>query len=95
MQELTPDYTVKSPEAAVMRQHMRSEILELLNGLDLRERQVIVLRYGLKDHQPRSLEEIGKIFQVSKEWIRKIEKKALKKLREPGTCQRLGHYMNL
>ncbi|KAK4742822.1 hypothetical protein SAY87_000823 [Trapa incisa] len=93
--EVTPDHTIKDPKAAVMRQHMRSEILELLNGLDLRERQVIALRYGIKDQQPRSLEEIGKIFQVSKEWIRKIEKKALKKLRDPGTCQRLSHYMNL
>ncbi|XP_031382739.1 RNA polymerase sigma factor sigC-like isoform X2 [Punica granatum] len=93
--ELAPDLAIKSPEKTVMRQHLRSEIYELLNGLDVREKQVLMLRYGLRDHRPRSLEEIGRIFRVSKEWIRKIEKKALKKLRDLETCQSLSHYLNL
>lgn len=93
--EFTADKSIKSPEEAVMRQHMIKEIHGLLNGLGLRERQVLILRFGLGDHQRRSLEEIGRRFCVSKEWIRKIERKALTKLRDEETCRNLRHYLHL
>ncbi|KAA8525195.1 hypothetical protein F0562_006941 [Nyssa sinensis] len=93
--ELTPDTSIKSPEESVMRQHMVRDIHNLLKGLDTRERQVLVLRFGLGDHQRKSLEEIGRLFCVSKEWIRKIERTALTKLRDEKTCRNLSHYLYL
>lgn len=95
VQEFMPDQTMRSPEETVIRQHIRSDVWELLETLDPRERQVLLLRYGFTDHQPKSLEEIGKVFHVSKEWIRKIEKKALNKLRDQETRLNLSHYLNL
>lgn len=94
MQEFTPDPSLRSPEETVLRQNMRSQIQELLSGLDFRERQVLILRYGLKDNQIKSLEEIGKLFNVSKEWIRRIERKAMEKLRDREVCSSLSHYLN-
>ncbi|KAL5558613.1 hypothetical protein UlMin_034824 [Ulmus minor] len=93
--EFTPDMSVKTPEETVMRQHMKKDINDLLLGLDSRERQVLILRYGLKNCHPKSLEEIGRHFRVSKEWIRKIEKKALEKLRDEETNRNLSHYLKL
>lgn len=93
LQEITPDATLKTPEEIVMKQHKRKEIHELLEGLDPRERQVLVLRFGLGDGTRRSLEEIGKRFHVSKEWIRKIEKAALTKVRKDELKSRLKHYV--
>ncbi|KAH0989883.1 hypothetical protein GBA52_001366 [Prunus armeniaca] len=92
--EFTPDTSLKSPEETVMRQHMKKDIHDLLKGLNLRERQVLVLRYGLNNYDPKSLEEIGRLFHVSKEWIRKIEKKALMKLRVEESHRYLSHYLN-
>ncbi|OIV97818.1 hypothetical protein TanjilG_12575 [Lupinus angustifolius] len=70
--EFMPDTAVGSPEDAVMKQHMRKDIYDLLNCLDSRERQILILRFGLIDHQPRSLQDIGRLFKVSKEWVRSI-----------------------
>jgi len=65
-------------------------------SLDLRERQIIILRFGLNDdHQPKSLEYIGKIFKVSKEWRRNIEKKALTKLRNETNISKLNYYLDM
>ncbi|KAJ9183534.1 hypothetical protein P3X46_007376 [Hevea brasiliensis] len=92
--EFMSDMSIQSPEEAVMRQHMIKDIHDLLRGLESRERQVLILRYGLKDHQPKSLEEIGKLFHVSKEWVRRLEKKVMTRLRSEETCRNLRHYMN-
>ncbi|XWS26374.1 hypothetical protein CRYUN_Cryun26dG0026900 [Craigia yunnanensis] len=93
--EFIPDLSVRSPEKTVMRQHMREDIHDLLNGLETREKHVMVLRYGLKGSPPKSLEEIGRLFHVSKEWIRRIEMKAMTTLRDKETCQNLSHYLDL
>ncbi|KDP34138.1 hypothetical protein JCGZ_07709 [Jatropha curcas] len=93
--EFIHDTTIKSPEEAVMRQHMIKDMHDLLRGLDTRERQVLILRYGLKDHQPKSLEEIGRVFHVSKEWVRRLEKKVMTRLRNEETCRNLRYYVNL
>lgn len=95
LKEFMADMSIKTPEESVMRQHMEKDIHNLLASLDSRERQVLVLRYGLINCQPKSLGEIGKLFKVSKEWIRKIEKKAFTKLRDKKTNTDLSHYLNL
>ncbi|XVE70970.1 hypothetical protein DITRI_Ditri10aG0112500 [Diplodiscus trichospermus] len=93
--EFIPDLSIRCPEKTVMRQHMKEDIHHLLNGLETRERQVMVLRYGLNGSPPKSLEEIGRRFHVSKEWIRRIEMKAMIKLRDKETCRNLSHYLDL
>ncbi|KAK8991622.1 hypothetical protein V6N11_062627 [Hibiscus sabdariffa] len=93
--EFIPDMSIRNPEKTVMRQHMKRNLHDLLNGLEKRERQVMVLRYGLKGSPPKSLEEIGRLFRVSKEWIRRIEMKAMTKLRDKETCINLSHYLDL
>ena len=95
MQECTPDTSIKSPEEIVMRQHMTKDLHDLLETLEPRERQVLVHRFGLGDHQRKSLEEIGRLFRVSKEWIRKIERTALTKLRDEKSSRNLIHYLYL
>lgn len=90
------DLSIESPEETVMKQHIKKDIHDILQSLDSRERQIIILRFGLNDdHQPKSLEYIGKIFKVSKEWIRKIEKKALTKLRNETNISKLNYYLDL
>ncbi|KAE9603795.1 putative RNA polymerase sigma-K type, RNA polymerase sigma-70 like domain-containing protein [Lupinus albus] len=93
--EFMPDTAVGSPEEAVMKQHMRKDIYDLLNCLDSRERQILILRFGLIDHQPRSLEDIGRLFKVSKEWIRRLVKNALSKLRDKSSVSNLNVYLGL
>ncbi|XP_058074086.1 RNA polymerase sigma factor sigC isoform X4 [Magnolia sinica] len=93
--EITPDTLVKTPEETVMSQHMRREIHELLIGLHPRERQVLALRYGLGDGRCKSLEEVGRLFHVTKEWIRKIEKAALTKVRKEEVQSSLNYYLEL
>ncbi|KAG8375633.1 hypothetical protein BUALT_Bualt10G0120600 [Buddleja alternifolia] len=87
--EITADTSMKSPEESVIRQLMINDVYTLLNGLETREKQVLILRFGLGNCQCKSLEEIGRLFCVSKEWIRKIERAALTKLRN----QDLSHYV--
>lgn len=95
VQEFTPDTSVESTEEFVVRQQMVKEVHDLLKTLDLTERQVLVMRFGLCGHHRKSLQEIGTCFQVSKEWIRRVELKALRKLRDEGTCRNLSHYLQL
>lgn len=94
-QELMPDTSIESPEEAVMKQHMKRDMHDLLNDLEPREKQVLTLRFGLNDHQPRSLEDIGRLFRVSKEWVRRIEKKALTKLQNEASNLNLSNYLDL
>nr|AKC88688.1 sigma factor [Geranium phaeum] len=88
-----PDTSIPGPEEVAMRQHMMRDIHELINALDPMESRVMILRFGFDDHKPKSLGETGRICQVSKEWIRQVEKKALMKLREQEKTQNLRHYL--
>ncbi|XP_008799751.2 RNA polymerase sigma factor sigC isoform X1 [Phoenix dactylifera] len=92
--EITPDTSLKAPSEIVVRQHMREDIFEVLKGLHPREMQVLVLRYGLDDGRCKSLEEIGRLFHVTKEWIRKLEKAALSKIRREEIQRELKHYLH-
>ena len=66
----------------VRSEELREQIEELLQGLTERERQVLELRFGLKDGKTRTLEEVGRYFDVTRERIRQIEGKALQKLKK-------------
>ena len=78
--EIIPDEGAKSLEAIIMDKELRKEMLKLLEVLKPRERKVIELRYGWNDEKARTLEEIGEMFGVTRERIRQIEAKAIKKL---------------
>ena len=80
MGEIIPDEGAKSLEAIIMDKELRKEMLKLLEVLKPRERKVIELRYGWNDEKARTLEEIGEMFGVTRERIRQIEAKAIKKL---------------
>nr|AKC88692.1 sigma factor [Monsonia marlothii] len=90
--DVLADTSIPSSEEAVMRQHMKKDIHDLLNALDPKESRILMLRFGLDDHRPKSLSETGKLCRVSKEWIRKVEKKALTKLRDEEMSKNLRHY---
>jgi RNA polymerase primary sigma factor len=81
--DFVADSTTMTPEESVESLLLREHIDVLLEDLKERERQVIVLRFGLEDGHPRTLEEVGKEFNVTRERIRQIEAKALRKLRNP------------
>ena len=78
-----------------MRQHMIKDVHGLLIGLDPRERTVLTLRFGLDNNHSRSLEDIGRVFKISKERVRKIEKKALAKLKNEATKLNLSQYLDV
>jgi RNA polymerase primary sigma factor len=73
---------------------LKSQITESLTRLTERERRIVVLRYGLEDGQFRTLEEVGKDFGITRERIRQIEAKALRKLRHPASSDRLRGYLD-
>ncbi len=81
--DFVADNNVLTPEGNVENVMLREHIDALLGDLKERERQVIVMRFGLEDGHPRTLEEVGKSFNVTRERIRQIEAKALRKLRNP------------
>ena len=90
--ELVPDDDVDDPEAVATAAVSRHEVIMALDRLHERERGVLELRYGLCGKEPRTLEEIGELYGVTRERIRQIEKKTLAKLRHPSYSHRLGEY---
>ena len=92
--DFVADSNVVSPEGNVESVMLREHIDTLLGDLKERERQVIVLRFGLEDGHPRTLEEVGKEFNVTRERIRQIEAKALRKLRHPSRSKKLRDFLN-
>ncbi len=82
-----------SPEEFATNEMLKDEISEVLLTLTEREEKVIRLRFGLEDGKPRTLEEVGQMFGVTRERIRQIEAKALRKLRHPSRSRKLRDYM--
>ena len=74
---------------------LQSHLEKILGTLSQREERVIRLRFGIGDGCPRTLEEVGAIFNVTRERIRQIEAKALRKLRHPSRSKKLRGYVNL
>ena len=92
--DLLPDGAAESPAVGAAQESLRREILDALKSLGYREREIIRLRYGLGDGYSYTLEEVGHIFQVTRERIRQIEAKALKKLQQPMRSQKLVGYID-
>jgi len=87
------DRNAVAPPDAASRQLLKEQIDDVLSSLTPRERQVLQLRFGLEDGRSRTLEEVGKKFQVTRERIRQIEAKALRKLRHPSRSRKLKDYL--
>lgn len=81
--DLVADQHAISPLAACIKEDNKKMVMNVLGSLSPREKEVMVMRFGLEDDQPKTLEEIGTVFGVTRERIRQIESKALRKLRNP------------
>ncbi|MBQ6915471.1 MAG: sigma-70 family RNA polymerase sigma factor, partial [Kiritimatiellae bacterium] len=81
-----------APAEAASQTLLREQLEEVLHTLTPREEQVLKLRFGFKDGRQRTLEEVGKEFNITRERIRQIEAKALRKLRHPSRMKSLGDY---
>ena len=92
--DFVADSNAVTPEGNVENVMLREHIDALLGDLKDRERQVIVMRFGLEDGHPRTLEEVGKSFNVTRERIRQIEAKALRKLRHPSRANKLRGFLD-
>jgi RNA polymerase primary sigma factor len=92
--EFIHDEDAETPEDMASYELLKGHIEGVLDTLSERERKVLELRFGLKDHKPRTLEEVGKVFGVTRERIRQIEAKALRKLRHPSRSRKLRDYLN-
>lgn len=88
------DDTALSPADSATFSMLREELANALESLTDRERQVVKLRFGLEDGRARTLEEVGREFNVTRERIRQIEAKALRKLRHPSRSKRLKDFLN-
>ncbi|MBO5509118.1 MAG: RNA polymerase sigma factor RpoD [Lachnospiraceae bacterium] len=87
------DDNVPVPAEAAAYTCLREELMTVLEGLTEREQKVLKLRFGLEDGRARTLEEVGKEFQVTRERIRQIEAKALRKLRHPSRSRKLKDFL--
>ncbi|MBQ9458064.1 MAG: RNA polymerase sigma factor RpoD [Bacilli bacterium] len=86
------DKDAESPGEYTTKSLLKDELYEIMKDLTDREERVLRLRYGLDDNRPRTLEEVGREFGVTRERIRQIEAKAIRKLRHPNRSKRLGDY---
>lgn len=87
------DNTGSQPADAVSQAMLRQQLMEILDTLSEREAKVLRLRYGLDDGRPRTLEEVGKEFNVTRERVRQIEAKALRKIRNPNRSNKLRDFL--
>ncbi|MDD3661736.1 MAG: RNA polymerase sigma factor RpoD [Candidatus Dojkabacteria bacterium] len=94
LSDIIPDRRSPSPESIATNAFLRSQMQNILNQLQDRERRVLELRFGLQDGVTRTLEEVGREFGVTRERIRQIEAKALKKLKIASTDKRLKDYID-
>ncbi len=87
------DENAQSPSDVVAFTMLKQQLIAILDTLTPREEKVVRLRYGIDDGKPRTLEEVGKEFNVTRERIRQIEAKALRKLRHPSRSKKLKEYL--
>jgi len=92
--DFIPDEDTQTPAESAAQTLLREHIIEVLNSLTPREQRVLRLRFGLDDGRPRTLEEVGKEFNVTRERIRQIEAKSLRKLRHPTRSKKLKDYID-
>lgn len=91
--DFIPDDDVPAPSEAAAFSMLKEQLVEVLNTLTDREQKVLKLRFGLDDGRTRTLEEVGREFDVTRERIRQIEAKALRKLRHPSRSKKLKDYL--
>ena len=93
--DFVPDDKQEAPEQAVTSMHLKEQLNEVLGTLTDREQKVLRLRYGLDDGKPRTLEEVGREFGVTRERIRQIEAKAMRKLSHSASkSKKLRDYLD-
>jgi RNA polymerase primary sigma factor len=92
--DLLPDSGAESPAIGAAQEMLRTRISKVLKTLSYREREIIKLRYGLGDGYSYTLEEVGHIFKVTRERIRQIEAKAVRKLQQPSRSQELSGFLD-
>lgn len=90
--DFVEDKNFEAPESSTMRNILREELLHSMQVLTEREQMILKLRFGFDDGRPRTLEEVGKVYGVTRERIRQIEEKALRKLRHPTRRNKLEVY---
>ncbi len=91
--DFIPDDDIPAPAEAAAFTLLKEQLIEVLDTLTDREEKVLRLRFGLDDGRARTLEEVGKEFNVTRERIRQIEAKALRKLRHPSRSKKLKDYL--
>jgi len=74
---------------------LKEELTSALDSLSDREQKILALRFGIEDGSPRTLEEVGNVFRVTRERVRQIEAKALRKLKHPTRSRRLKTFLDL
>ena len=92
--DFIPDNDAPAPAEAASNLLLKEQLLEVLSTLTPREKKVLQMRFGIDDGRPRTLEEVGKEFDVTRERIRQIEAKALRKLRHPSRSKKLKDYLD-
>lgn len=92
--DFIPDDDAPAPSDSAASILLREQLMEVLETLTLREQKVLKLRFGLEDGRQRTLEEVGREFNVTRERIRQIEAKALRKLRHPSRSKKLRDYID-
>jgi RNA polymerase primary sigma factor len=93
LRDFVEDRTALPPTEIASQELLKAQLARVLAELSDRERRVLLLRFGLEDDMPRTLEEVGKEFNVTRERIRQIEAKALRKLRHPSRSRKLKDYL--
>ncbi len=91
--DFIPDEDALAPDEVASYMLLREQLFEVLGTLTERESKVLILRFGLEEGRPRTLEEVGEIFNVTRERIRQIEAKALRKLRHPTRSKKLKDFL--
>ena len=92
--EFIQDHREDDPLYEVNRQSLKSRIADMLEQLNYREREILRLRYGLADGYSYTLEEVGQIFSVTRERVRQIESKAVRKLQQPNRSGSLSSFID-
>lgn len=92
--DFVEDKDDESPQEYTTKSLLKDELYEIMRDLKPRDQMVLRLRYGLDDNRPRTLEEVGKVFNLTRERIRQIEVKAIKQLRHPIRAKKLGDYQD-
>ncbi|MBO4898460.1 MAG: RNA polymerase sigma factor RpoD [Clostridia bacterium] len=91
--DFIPDDDAPAPSELASFMLLKEQLMDVLDSLSSREEKVLRLRFGLDDGRPRTLEEVGKVFDVTRERIRQIEAKALRKLRHPSRSKKLKDFL--